>query len=169
MEHRPFPENATKPPQSRFSWPLVAILSAAAMLAVIIQLIPNVNKAATNNPDSGTPLLRISALSLAPQEIAGEANVDVYGQATNTAARAISGASVSGTFKDRNGVSIYEEQRPVERVSAERKNADVNAGPLEQDPIKPGQTMVFRVRFDQVPAEWNHQPPDITLLKVTQQ
>ena len=169
MEHRPFPENATKPPQSEFSWPLAAILAAAAMLAVIIWLIPKVNKAAISNPEPGTPLLRISALSLAPQDIAGEANVAVYGQATNAAARAISGATVSGTFKDKNGVSIYEERRPMERVSAERKTADVNAGPLDQDPIKPGQTMVFRVRFDQVPATWNHEPPDITLLKVTQQ
>jgi hypothetical protein len=169
MEHRPFPENAANPPESKFPWPLAAILAVAAMLAVIVWLIPKVNKAATNNPDSGASLLRITAVSLAPQDIAGEANVDVYGQATNTAPRAISGAIVSGTFKDKNGVSIYEEQRPVERVSAERRTADVSAGPLEQDPVKPGQTMVFRVRFDQIPASWNHQSPDIALLKVTQQ
>lgn len=171
MAHQPFPRNATNPPQSRFPWPLVAIIVAAGMLALIVWLLPNTNKTATsamNNPDSRTGLLRLSGISLARQDVAGAANVDVYGQAVNADSNLINGATVAGVFKDRNNVTIYEEQRPVERVDANKKDADAVAKPLNQEPIKPGQTVDFRVRFDQVPATWNHQPPQITVTQVVE-
>lgn len=171
MEHRPFPPGATRPPQSKFPWPLVAILVAAAMLAAIIWLVPTSNKAATavlDNPASQTNVLRLSAIRLAPQDVAGAANVDVYGQATNAGPREINGAMASGEFKDKNGATIYEAQRPVERVEIKERNEDVSPKDLGEDPIKPGQTVDFRVRFDQVPATWNHEPPQLTVMRVVE-
>jgi hypothetical protein len=173
MEHRPFPPNATNPPQSRFPWPLIGIILAAVLLGVIIWLIPNSsNKAATSALDSA-PLrsdqLRVSEIRLAQQDIAGAANVDVYGQATNTSTRIISQAVVSAAFKDKNGTVIYEEQQPVERVELKNtKDKDVNAKALEAEPIRPGQTVGFRVRFSQVPATWNHEAPEVTVSQVTE-
>jgi hypothetical protein len=171
MEHRPFPPNATQPPQSRFPWPLIAIIVAAVMLGLIIWLIPNSNKAASSaldNTDARGNLLRLSQITLAPQDVAGTANVDVYGQATNAGSRVMNGAVVSGTFKDKNGVTIYEQQQPMERADAKSKNADVVAKSLDQEPIKPGQTIGFRVRFDQVPATWNKEPPQLTVVRVVE-
>jgi len=34
MEHRPYPPNATKPPQSRFPWPVVALAVAVVLLVI---------------------------------------------------------------------------------------------------------------------------------------
>ena len=34
MEHKPFPPDATKPPQSKFPWPLVALAVAVVLLIV---------------------------------------------------------------------------------------------------------------------------------------
>jgi len=169
MAHQPFPHDATKPPQSRFPWPVIAIVAAAVTLAIIIWRVPNANQTAAsamNNPASQNELLRLSGIKLAQQGIAGAANVDVYGQAVNASSNLINEATVSGVFKDRNDVTVYEEQRPLERVDARKKNADAVAKPLSQKPIKPGQTVDFRVRFDQVPATWNHQPPQITVTQV---
>lgn len=171
MEHRPFPPDATKPPESKFPWPLVAIIAAAVMLALIIWLIPSTNKAATsnlNNTASQTNVLRIDAITMAPQDAAGVANVDVYGQATNAGSRVINGAAVSAVFKDKNGVSIYEQQRPMERVDTKKKNEDTMAKSLDQEPIKPGQTVEFRARFEQVPATWNHESPQLTVTQVVE-
>jgi negative regulator of sigma E activity len=47
MEHQPFPPNSTKPPQSKFPWPLVALAVAAALLIATFWLTPRTNKAST--------------------------------------------------------------------------------------------------------------------------
>jgi hypothetical protein len=172
MEHRPFPPDATKPPQSRFPWPLIAIIVAAVLLGVIIWLIPNSsNKAATAALDNA-PLradqLQVSQIQMTPQTIAGAANVDVYGQAVNTSTRTISRAMLSATFKDKNGTTIYEEQEPMLRASLTKKEKDVNARPLDAQPIRPGETMDFLVRYSQVPSTWNHQAPQVTVTQVTE-
>src|SRR5436305_4817996 len=36
MEHRPYPPDATNPPQSKFPWPLIAVIVAAVLLGVIV-------------------------------------------------------------------------------------------------------------------------------------
>lgn len=172
MEHRPFPPNATRPPQSRFPWPIIAIIVAAVLLGVIIWLIPNSsNKAATaalDNAPLQSDQLRVSQIQLAQQDVAGTANVDVYGEATNTSRRPISNAVVSAAFKDKNGTVIYEEQQPIERVEMKSKDKDVDVKPLADQAIGPGQTVSFRARFSQVPATWDHKPPEVRVSQVTE-
>jgi hypothetical protein len=169
MEHKPFPPDATRPPQSKFPWPIFAIIIAAVLLAVTIWFIPRTDRAATRTTDNA-PLpanqLQVSEVSVSPQAIAGEANVDVLGQATNTGRTPVIDAVVSATFKDKNGASILVEQQPIERADAKGKARDVETKPFGQDPIRPGQTAGFRVRFSQVPANWNHQPPELTVAQV---
>ena len=172
MEHRPYPHDATNPPQSKFPWPLIAVIVVAVLLGVIVAVIPNTNKAAVekmNNPDLATSQLRLAEITVAPQDIAGTANVDVYGEATNMGRRSLIGATVSAVFKDKNGTTIYEEQQPIERVDAKGKNKDVDAKSLGDEPLQPGKTAGFRVRYSQVPATWNHQPPEVTVSQVIQQ
>src|SRR2546423_13886090 len=63
MEHRPYPPDATNPPQSKFPWPLIAVIVAAVLLGVIVAGIPNTNKAAVgkmDNPDLATSQLRLA-------------------------------------------------------------------------------------------------------------
>jgi hypothetical protein len=172
MEHRPFPPDATKPPQSRFPWPLIAIIVAALCLAAIIWLVPSTrNKAATSALDNA-PLqsdqLQVSQIQLAPQDVGGAANVDVYGQAVNTSSRPITNAVVSAIFKNKNGVSVYQEQQPIERIDLKSKDKDLNAKTLDAQPIRPGETISFRVRYSQIPATWDHKPPQVTVTRVTE-
>lgn len=151
---------------------MVAIIIAAVALVVIFWVIPNSsNKAATsalNNAPINADQLRVSAVRLAQQDVAGTANVDVYGQATNTSTRSIAEAEVSGTFKDKTGAIVYVEQQPIERVEVSSKDKDVNAKPLTDQPIGAGKTVDFRVRFSQVPATWDHKAPEITVSRVTE-
>lgn len=172
MEHKPFPPDATKPPQSRFPWPLIAILLVAVLFAIVISLIPRTNRANTaamNNPDTVTRDLKIASVTISPQSIGGASNVDVYGQATNTGARNITAANVSATFKDKDGKPLFVEQEPIEMVEVNKKDKDANAGILADKPLKPRETMNFRVRLNQVPSNWNHEPPDLSVLQVTEQ
>lgn len=152
---------------------MLAIIVAAVLLVVIFWLIPNSNNkaavSALNNAPLNADQLRVSEIQLAQQDVGGAANVDVYGRATNTSTRPIGEAVVSGTFKDKNGAVIYVEQQPIERVAVSNsKDKDVNAKPLTDQPIGPGKTVDFRVRFSQVPATWNHETPEVTVSQVTE-
>lgn len=169
MEHRPYPPNATNPPQSRFPWPLIALAIAVALLIVTLWLSPGINRASTKqaNTASQAAQLRLSAISLAPQEANDQANVDVYGQVSNSGARPITSAIISAVFKDKNGASILTQQKPMERVDLQKKEKTLDEKDFVDDPLKPGQTAGFRVSYTEIPQNWNHQPPELSVLQVT--
>jgi len=169
MEHQPFPPNSTKPPESKFPWPLVALGVAAVLLIATFWLTPRTNKASTaisNTIDQPAAQLRISNVRISPQEANGLANVDVFGDAINVGGSPVTQAIVSATFHDKNGNSILVQQQPIER--ADTKNGKVEeAKALSEEPLKPGQTAAFRVSYSQIPAAWDHKAPELAVLQVT--
>lgn len=169
MEHRPYPPNATNPPQSRFPWPLIALGIALILLVVTLWLSPGINKASTKeaNMASQSTQLRLSAISLSPQEANNQANVDVFGQASNAGAQPVTSAIISAVFKDKNGNPILTQQKPMERVDLEKKNKALDEKDFLQEPLKPGQAAGFRVSYTEIPQNWNHQPPELSVLQVT--
>jgi hypothetical protein len=173
MEHRPYPPNATNPPQSRFPWPLVALAIAVALLIVTLWLSPGINRASTKDANTASQAaqlraaqLRLSAISLSPQEANNQANVDVYGQASNSGARPITSAIVSAVFKDESGAPILTQQKPMERVDLQKRET-LDEKDFLDDPLKPGQTAGFRVSYTEIPQNWNHEPPELSVLQVT--
>ncbi len=169
MEHRPYPHDATKPPQTRFPWPLIALIIAVAVLVVTLWLSPSLNKASTkqNNMASQTGQLRLSSISLSPQEAHNQANVDVYGQVSNTGAQPVTSAIISAVFKDKNGNAIVTQQKPMERVDLQPKEKTLDEKDFLQDPLKPAQSAGFRVSYTEIPQSWNHEPPQLSVLQVT--
>ena len=169
MEHKPFPPDATNPPQSKFPWPLVALAVAVVLLVAVFWLTPRTNKASTaisNTIDQPAAQLRISNVRISPQEVNGLANVDVFGDAMNVGGSPVTQAVVSATFHDKNGNSILVQQQPIER--ADTKNGKVQeAKALSEDPLKPGQTAGFRVSYSQIPATWDGKAPELAVLQVT--
>lgn len=169
MEHRPFPPNATNPPQSKFPWPLVALAVAVALLVVTLWLSPSMNKASTKelNMASNASQLRLSSISLSPQEANQQANVDVYGEASNSGAQPITDAIISAVFKDKSGNVIVTQQKPMVRVDLQQKTKTLSEKDFPEDPLKPGQASGFRVSYTDIPQSWNHEPPELSVLQVT--
>lgn len=164
MEHRPYPPNATQPPQSKFPWPLLALAVAIVLLVATLWLSPSVNRAATNkviknNPDQ----LELSSINMSPQEANSQANVDVYGEVSNTGPQAVSNAIISAVFKDKNGHPIVTQQKPMQRVVT----AGAKSENLAVKPLKPGETTEFRVSYTHIPQNWNHEKPQLSVLQVT--
>ena len=169
MEHQPFPPNSTKPPESKFPWPVVALGVAVLLLIATFWLTPRTNKASTaisKTVDQQAAQLKISNVRISPQEANGAANVDVFGDAMNIGGSPVTQAVVSATFHDKDGNSILVQQQPIER--ADTKNGKTEeAKPLADDPLKPGQTAPFRVSYSQIPATWDRKPPELSVLQVT--
>jgi len=142
---------------------------AAVLLIATFWLTPRTNKASTaisNTIDQPAAQLRISNVRISPQEANGLANVDVFGDAMNVGGSPVTQAIVSATFHDKNGNSILVQQQPIER--ADTKNGKVEeAKALSEEPLKPGQTVAFRVSYSQIPATWDHKAPELAVLQVT--
>ena len=171
MEHQPFPPGSTRPPQSKFPWPLVALGIAAALLVVTFWLTPRTDKAATgviNRSTEPAAQVRISGIRISPQKVNNLANVDVYGDATNMGTRPVTQVVLSAMFHDKDGKTFLAQQEPMQR--ADLKGTKVTATKdLSEEPLKPGQTAGFRVSYSQVPGNWDGNPPDLTVLQVTVQ
>ena len=171
MEHAPFPPDATKPPESKFPWPLVAFGIATALLIVTIWLTPRTDKAATaiaNNAGETNSQVRIDSVRISPEQLNHLANVDVYGEATNTGARPVNQVLVSAMFHNKDGKTFMAQQEPIERVDV-KGDKIVATKDLTQEPLKPGQTAAFRVSYSQVPGNWDGRPPELSVLQVAVQ
>jgi hypothetical protein len=171
MEHQPFPPGSTKPPQSRFPWPLVALCIAAALLVITLWLTPRTDKAATgiiNRSTEPAAEVRISGVRISPTQANNLANVDVYGDATNTGTRPVTQVLLSAAFHDKDGKTFMAQQEPMQRADIK---GDKVAGTkdLTEEPLKPGQTAGFRVSYSQVPGNWDGKPPELSVLQVTVQ
>ena len=169
MEHQPFPPNSTKPPESKFPWPAVALGVAVLLLIATFWLTPHTNKASTaisKTVDQQAAQLRISNVRISPQEANGVANVDVFGDAENVGGSPVTQAVVSATFLDKDGNPILVQQQPIERADTEHGTIQ-EAKPLAEDPLKAGQTAGFRVSYSLVPATWDRKPPQLSVLQAT--
>jgi len=142
---------------------------AVALLVVTLWLAPSMNKASTKelNMASTASQLRLSSISLSPQEANQQANVDVYGEASNAGAQPITNAIISAVFKDKSGNVIVTQQKPMTRVDLQKKTKALNEQDFSQDPLKPGQSAGFRASYTDIPQNWNHEPPELSVLQVT--
>jgi hypothetical protein len=168
MEHQPFPPDATRPPESKFPWPLLAFGIAAALLIVTIWLTPRTDKAASAIANSATDAaspVRIDSVRIAPEQLNNAANVDVYGEATNTGARAVDQVLVSAMFRNKEGKTFMAQQEPMQRVDV-KGDKIIATKDLAQEPLKPGQSTAFRVSYSQVPGNWDGKPPQLSVLQV---
>lgn len=169
MEHRPFPPDATRPPQSKFPWPLIALGAAAALLIVTLWLVPRTNKAATGIINSSTQpasQVRISSVRVAPEQVNNLANVAVYGEATNTGTRPVTQVLLSAMFRDKQGKAFQVQQEPMQRADVKGDKV-TDAKDLSEEPLDPGQSAPFRVTYSQIPGTWDGKPPELTVLQVT--
>ncbi len=169
MEHQPFPPGATNPPQSKFPWPLLALGVAAVLLIITVWLTPRTDKAATgaiNRTTEPAAQVRIAGIRISPQQANNLANVDVYGDATNTGTRPVTQVLLSAVFHDKDGKTFLAQQEPMQRADVKGDKV-TDTKDLAEEPLKPGQTAGFRVSYSQVPGNWDGKPPELTVLQVT--
>lgn len=90
----------------------------------------------------------------------------IDGTITNAGNKTVTRIIVVVTFKDSLGQLAQSEPdlplRVVRTNGAYEEPVDLAAAPLA-----PGQSSPFRLTFDHISAQWNHQYPDITITDVT--
>ena len=153
-------------PESRFPWPLVAILVAGLLLAAIIAYMPRSPKPATPPPAAATipdqPFLdelQLTQLNVSTSPVGGQ--IYVLGQLQNTGNHEITGITVDAVFHDQAGAVIQRQTRPLSAMAATDASS---VSSFADNPLKPNTQRNFRAAFDNIPASWNHQLPELRIV-----
>jgi hypothetical protein len=155
------------PRKKQFPWPIVALLVAGALLAVIIVKLPTTPKkvqppsAAQLPPQPTAGQVELSHVTLTPSPVGNAINLQAMLQ--NNGNTDITGIQVQGTFHGPTGQALGSETAKVQVVS----NSNTSTQDLTVSPIKPNQTVPVRIQFQQHPADWNNQMPELKVTEVT--
>lgn len=153
---------------SRVPWPLFAILAALAILIALIIWLPTAPKktmppSAAQVPQQPTgDQIQLTDLKMTPAPVGSAMYLE--GTMMNAGNTELTGIQVQASFRDANGSVVGTQTRPVQEIVG---RSDVSGQNPVNAPIKPNERRNFRVAFDNLPAGWNHQMPELKVTMVT--
>lgn len=103
-------------------------------------------------------------LSAADNMLGGTATY-VEGTVSNSGDKTVTGATVEVTFKNSLGEVVQRGNEPLWIVLSREPAIDV--GTLSASPLKPGAQAEFRLSFERISADWNHQQPELRITVVS--
>jgi hypothetical protein len=89
----------------------------------------------------------------------------IDGTITNTSDKTVTHVVVEVTFKDSIGQLAQREELPLQVVRT--NGAYLEPVDLNVSPLAPGKAQPFRLTFDSISAQWNHEYPEIKVTDVT--
>ncbi len=141
----------------------VAVVIGLALAAAFLLREPP-KKVAAPNPYIAQ--LKLSNFKMsAAENFIGSTVSYIDGAITNTGDKTVTRVMVQVNFQDSMGQLAQREELPLRVVrtnGAYLEPVDLNVAPLA-----PAQTMPFRLTFDRISDQWNHQYPEITITDVT--
>lgn len=158
--------------QSKFPWPIVALIAAGVLLLVMIEVLPRAPHVSAPPTGAQVPQqptaeqVQLTDLKIVPAPTGGA--VYLTGMLRNTGNTAITGLQVQAEFLGRNGPVLETLTRPAEGLIANGTSSqDLTYQDLTQAPIKPNEPRPIRIYFDRTPKGWNRQLPELTVTNVT--
>ncbi len=163
------PQPALQPapePESNVPWKAIGI-GVALMLVVVVTVVLLGRKSAPPppTPDPYAASLQFTDLHLqVAQNFAGGTVRYLDGSVTNTGNGTATHISVQVVFKNSLGEVVDKPVVPLRSL--------VNRGPyldmedLETRPLRPQETRQFRLVFEHISQDWNHQYPDLQVVGV---
>jgi len=144
------------------------ILIGVVIVAVVIGLLAlalRSEKKAGVEPHPYSSNLKISDLKMsAAQNFVGATVSYIDGNVTNTGDKTVLHAMVQVLFSDDMGQTAQRENVPLRVLQTTGPYPDTVDFNLS--PLAPGQTKPFRLTFESLSTQWNHQYPDIQVTDV---
>jgi hypothetical protein len=142
---------------------VVVVFGAALVAALLLRQPPKAVKA----PSPYIANLKLSDFKMsAAENFIGHTVSYMDGTITNTGDKTVTRVLLEVNFEDSMGqVAQREDDLPLRIVRT--NGAYLEPVDLAVAPLTPGQTQPFRLTFDHISAQWNHQYPDLTITDVT--
>lgn len=149
---------------SRFIIVAAVIVVIGGMLALAFVLREPPKKVVPPNPYIAQLKLSDFKMSAAENFIGATVSY-IDGTITNNGDKTVTRVMVQVNFLDSMGQLAQREELPLRlfrNTGAYNEPVDLNVAPLS-----PGKSEPFRLTFDSISAQWNHQYPDIRITDVT--
>ena len=148
-------------------WKPVIIGVAVVVIVVgVIAIISRQEKKVPAPPPEYAAKLQISNLKMsAAENFVGGTVTYLDGNITNAGDKTVTHATVEATFKNSLGELVQTEQIPIRILQTSGPYPD--AVDLSTAPLKPGQSIPFRLVLEHISADWNQQYPDLKIVQVT--
>lgn len=167
-ESRPY---VTPQPESTTPWGPIIIGGAAILVVIgIIYFLSTRggNSQAGSEPDPYAANLSISDETLSTaQNFAGQEVTYIEGRLTNNGQSTVDGATVQVSFKNSLGEVVQKETQALAIIRTRDPYIDTTS--LKILPLKSGQTREFRLTFEHISADWDHQRPDLRIMRASTQ
>jgi hypothetical protein len=149
------------------SWlPIVFGVVLVVVVVVIASLLLRTDSKIANPPHPYAANIKFSDLKMsAAENFVGSTVTYLDGTVTNTADKAVTRALVRVTFKDSLGQIVQADDVPLRILQTSGPYPE--AVDLAVAPLAPVQSKPFRLTFEHVTADWNHEYPELRVTDVT--
>jgi Protein of unknown function (DUF2393) len=149
------------------NWRAIGIaIAVVVVIVVVLFLISRTEQKPPANPHPYAANVKVSDLKMSAAENFVGATVSyIDGTVTNAGNRTVTHATVEVTFKDSMGQLAQRETVPLRVLQISGPYPD--AVDLSVSPLGPGQSKPFRLTFESISEQWNHEYPDVKVVDVT--
>lgn len=159
------PSPATEEPKSN----LLPILLGLTLVLVVVgtgAFLLRTDSKIANPPHPYAANLKLSDMKMsAAENFIGSTVTYLDGTVTNAADKTVTHAVVHVSFKDSLGQVAQSEDVPLHVLQNTGPYAE--AVDLSTSPLAPGQSRPFRLTFEHVTADWNHEYPELHVTDVS--
>jgi heme/copper-type cytochrome/quinol oxidase subunit 2 len=135
---------------------VVVVIFVAVVTAFLLRGRPK----SVSGPPPYAANLKLSDFKMSAAENFVGATVSyVDGTVTNAGNKTVTNIMVDVTFKDDMGQVAQREQSPMQLLKTDGPYPE--AVYLSVSPLGPGESKTFRLTFETISAQWNHQYPEI--------
>ena len=137
------------------------VIGAVLVVAFLLREPPK----AVKPPSPYIAQLKLSNFKMsAAENFIGHTVSYIDGDITNAGDKTVTHVMVQVNFEDSLGQLAQREELPLRIIRP--NGAYEEPVDLSVVPLKPGETAPFRLTFDSISAQWNHQYPDLAILDV---
>jgi hypothetical protein len=161
------PRPVTPTDDSRSNWlPIVFGVALVVAVVVIASLLLRTDSKIANVPHPYAANIKFSDMKMsAAENFVGSSVTYLDGTVTNGGDKIVSHAMVHVSFKDSLGQIAQSEDVPLRILQTSGPYPE--ALDLSLAPLAPAQGKPFRLTFEHVTADWNHEYPELQVTDVT--
>lgn len=149
------------------NWTTIGI--GVAFVVVVIAIIALLSRSEPKSAKTPHPYIsniKLSNIKMsAAENFVGASVTYIDGTITNTGDKTLTRVMVHVTFKDSMGQVAQTEDVPLHVLQTGGPYPD--AVDLNVSPLAPGQSKPFRLTFESISAQWNHEYPELQITDVT--
>jgi hypothetical protein len=144
---------------------IVIAVAVVMVIAVVLALLLRTPPKSASGPPAYAANLKVSDLKMSAAENFVGATVSyVDGTVTNAGGKTVTHVIVEVNFKDDMGQLAQREEIAMQALKTTGPYPE--AVDFSVSPLGPGQSTAFRLTFEKISAQWNHQYPDIRVADV---